>query len=623
MAYICEQELMAIYKALEPKLRASGIQTEVALVRDYLLKLALSDNGSKLGKLVIDYSPKKQAHSYRKDSDLSEDQFVRILGILGAEVPQKARAEISSAQKAKSNDPSATPKSKTVELSAYKDTSGIRHQAYVDGSFIQGSVGYGAVILEDQQVVAEIFGSVDSPDAFQSRQVGGEIQAVIEVLEWCKKKCVKEIAIFYDFQNIEKWATGQYRANTPMTMAYKQYIDQCPVAITWVKVQSHTGVALNDKADELAKKGALQLGQMSLQDIAVSKTLLDIAPPKSFYGWIIYNASLMTPKFMEQVEWFKRKASEQKMELVPLRNDQIGAAIVNGSSTLIISNAINDNLTGGNLARSSLTGASMIGGDLSVVNLDGDNLIGGNQIGGELLKKPDFVLFWDKDVRLARQLERLGLRLFNKAQTISVCDDKTLTHQVLADQSIPMPKTIFAPLVFPHLTVDEEGFIALIEKELTYPMVVKEAFGSFGAQVYLAKNRQELCDLRKKLLTVPHLYQEYIRTSHGRDVRLQVVGNEVVASMLRTSDTDFRANISAGGHMMQFLPPKSFQELAVKAAQAVGADFAGVDILFGEDEKPILCEINSNAHMKNIYECTGMDVAERIIRYIKAKVSGA
>ena len=52
----------------------------------------------------------------------------------------------------------------------------------------------------------------------------------------------------------------------------------------------------------------------------------------------------------------------------------------------------------------------------------------------------------------------------------------------------------------------------------------------------------------------------------------------------------------------------------------VRADFAGVDMLFDEDGSPILCEINSNAHMKNIYECTGVDVVEHIIRYIKGKL---
>ncbi len=557
MAYICEQELLNYYNDLEPLLTSQGLFSEIVLVRDYLLKIKISENGTALGKLIIDYSPKKRSYGFRKDSDLSEDQFSRILSFMGEVPPEKEKPS-----------PKANP-TKNIEIPVAKDVSGILCHAYVDGSFIDGCVGYGAVILEQGTVVAEISGAVDTPDAFSSRQVGGEIQAVIEVLEWCKQKDVTEIAIFYDFQNIEKWATGEYRTNTPMTQAYKQYIDACMVKITWVKVESHTGVALNDKADELAKQGARQGVKQQPGQIS----LFDEVPQKALTGWIIYNGSLMTPKFMEQVEWFVKAAQQNDILLMPYRNDELVAAVL-GSQL-------------------SLYGPS---------------------------DKPDFVIFWDKDVRLARQLEYMGFKLFNGAEAIALCDDKILTHQVLANHHIPMPKTIFSPLVFPGCPVDESLFIGKIEEVLSYPMVVKEAFGSFGAQVYMAQNRDELLNLRKRLISVPHIYQEYIKSSHGRDVRLQVVGDEVVAAMLRTSDTDFRANITAGGRMAAFTPPQTFTDMAVKAAKLLGAHFAGVDILFGENENPILCEVNSNAHMKNIYDCTGVDVPERIIGYIKSQL---
>ena len=68
--------------------------------------------------------------------------------------------------------------------------------------------------------------------------------------------------------------------------------------------------------------------------------------------------------------------------------------------------------------------------------------------------------------------------------------------------------------------------------------------------------------------------------------------------------------------MVPFEPPKSFIDLAVKAVKLVGADFAGVDLLFGENDEPVLIEINSNAHMKNIFTCTGIDVADIIVKHI-------
>ncbi len=246
MSYICEEELISIYNSLEPIFLSSGLEPEIALVRDYLLKIKVSEKDKVLGKLIIDYSPKKQAHNYRRDSDLTEEQFTRIIALLGQsdKLKERSNSEMKSSDKQKSNVPD-------IVVSTL-------YYAYVDGSFIEGCTGYGAVILKEGVIVAELSGKVDTPEAFNSRQVGGEIQAVIETLEWCKKENIKEITIFYDFQNIEKWATGKFRTNTLMTQAYKEYIDNCNISIVWYKVESHTGIELNEMADMLAKKGARQ-----------------------------------------------------------------------------------------------------------------------------------------------------------------------------------------------------------------------------------------------------------------------------------------------------------------------------------------------------------------------------
>ena len=243
MSYICEKELLTIYDSLSQRLTETGLEHEVALTRDYLLKIQISENDNKLGKLIIDYSPKRQNHNFRKDSDLSEDQFKRILNLLGEEGRVKEKKPSAKKDK-KQNVPINII---DVNTSYY---------AYVDGSFIDGAIGYGAVILKDGHIIQELSGKVDSEEAIESRQVGGEIQAVIEVLDWCKNEGVDEITILYDFRNIEMWAIGKYKTNTPMTRAYKEYIDNCKISIIWCKVDSHTGISLNDRADELAKMGA-------------------------------------------------------------------------------------------------------------------------------------------------------------------------------------------------------------------------------------------------------------------------------------------------------------------------------------------------------------------------------
>ena len=92
--------------------------------------------------------------------------------------------------------------------------------------------------------------------------------------------------------------------------------------------------------------------------------------------------------------------------------------------------------------------------------------------------------------------------------------------------------------------------------------------------------------------------------------------------MYRYSENgDFRANLSNGGKMKPYQPSKEEKALAVRACETLGADFAGVDLLFG-DKGPLVCEVNSNAHFKNIYDCTGVDTAERILCYLAGKAAG-
>lgn len=234
----------------------------------------------------------------------------------------------------------------------------------------------------------------------------------------------------------------------------------------------------------------------------------------------------------------------------------------------------------------------------------------------EILKqRPDFVLFWDKDIVLGNYLESQGIPLYNSVDAIRLCDDKRLTHIALMREGIPSPRTIMAPMTYPNIGFTNHDFFEQVERELSYPFVVKEAFGSFGEQVYLVRDRKELQQRIQGTSTTELLFQEYIPESRGRDVRLQVVGDRVVASMYRYSDTDFRANVTAGGKMKNYTPSKEESSLALRAARAVGAAFAGVDLLFGA-EGPLVCEVNSNAHFKNIQTCTGVPVAEEIIQYI-------
>lgn len=234
----------------------------------------------------------------------------------------------------------------------------------------------------------------------------------------------------------------------------------------------------------------------------------------------------------------------------------------------------------------------------------------------------DFILFYDKDILLAKMLEDSGFKVFNSALSIFNCDNKCFTYNVLQNANINIPKTFVAPKTFENLGYNNIEYIDEITKIIEYPLVLKEAYGSFGRQVYLINNRNELLEKIKELKSKEFLLQEFISNSSGRDVRINIVNNKVVASMLRYSVTgDFRSNITNGGHMKQITPLNSQIEEALKAVKALKLDFAGVDVLFGENNKPIICEVNSNPHFKSVFDCTGVDLSYEILKYIKEKLT--
>ncbi|MBQ4448076.1 MAG: RimK family alpha-L-glutamate ligase [Clostridia bacterium] len=230
-------------------------------------------------------------------------------------------------------------------------------------------------------------------------------------------------------------------------------------------------------------------------------------------------------------------------------------------------------------------------------------------------EKPDFVLFYDKDIRLAAELEQRGMRLFNSSRAIELCDDKALTHAALKG-AVPMPLTYSAPFTYENVGYTELSFAERFAEALGFPLVIKEVCGSFGQQVYLAHSMEEVGRILRSVGGRRVIFQRFIKESAGRDLRLNVVGGKVIAAMERTSGSgDFRANITIGGSMRKHTPTPAEEAIAIRAAELLGLDFCGADLI-GSENGPLLIEVNSNAHFKSIYDCTGVNAADEIIAHI-------
>lgn len=231
-------------------------------------------------------------------------------------------------------------------------------------------------------------------------------------------------------------------------------------------------------------------------------------------------------------------------------------------------------------------------------------------------EKPDFVIFLDKDILLAQFLKNQGIPVFNDPDVIETCDNKAKQYIQLAKAGIPMPHTIVAPKVYPNFTIENSGYFERVLDMLGLPMIIKEGHGSFGMKVYLIENTEQFFEKVDSLRGVDFVFQQFIASSKGRDIRVNTIGDEVVAAMYRHSETDFRANITNGGTAEKVTLTDAQRDIAIRAARAVGADFAGVDLLFGENDEPIVCEVNAASHIRNIYNVTGINVGDQFVAHI-------
>jgi len=246
------------------------------------------------------------------------------------------------------------------------------------------------------------------------------------------------------------------------------------------------------------------------------------------------------------------------------------------------------------------------------------DIASGKTIANETL--PPFAIFWDKDVRLAKTLEAAGMKLFNSASAIELCDDKSLTHIALMNR-VPQPKTVLIPLTFPRVGYTDCAFLEKIADYLGFPLVIKQCFGSFGAGVYLAGNMEEAKAALMKTAGGAAIAQQYIASSFARDIRAYIVGDKVAAAMLRHNESgDFRANVAQGGKADAYALNEAQAALAVKTAQILGCTFAGVDLLFGENGEMTVCEVNSNAHFAGISAATGVNIADKIIEAVAQRI---
>jgi gamma-F420-2:alpha-L-glutamate ligase len=240
---------------------------------------------------------------------------------------------------------------------------------------------------------------------------------------------------------------------------------------------------------------------------------------------------------------------------------------------------------------------------------------------GEVVSLPDFLLprmgagTTYFGLAVIRHLERLGVHTFNSSQSIDTVKDKLFSQQILAENNIPVPKTMLA-----KYPID----VNLIEKYLGFPLVVKTLSGSLGQGVFLSENKSKFNDLMELIHATNSnlniILQEFIESSQGRDLRVFVIGGRPIACIERTSaDDNFKANFSRGGKVRQYEMGSEIKWLATETARLFGLDIAGIDLLFDGNHFKI-CEANSSPGFRGIESCCDIDIADEIYKFISVRL---
>lgn len=141
--------------------------------------------------------------------------------------------------------------------------------AYVDGSYSHELLRYsfGCIILTPQGKEYRYCGSGDNPDSLAIRNVAGEMLGAMYAVRWAMKNGYPSIELHYDYEGIEKWVTGVWKAKMNLTQKYADYMRRCAgkVKLTFTKVAAHTGDYYNEEADALAKEGLV--GELGIPDV--------------------------------------------------------------------------------------------------------------------------------------------------------------------------------------------------------------------------------------------------------------------------------------------------------------------------------------------------------------------
>jgi ribosomal protein S6--L-glutamate ligase len=216
---------------------------------------------------------------------------------------------------------------------------------------------------------------------------------------------------------------------------------------------------------------------------------------------------------------------------------------------------------------------------------------------------------------VVKQFELLGIPVLNKSSAIALARDKFMSAQHLTEQGIDVPITV--------MIRNPEDIDTALRIVGGPPVILKLIEGAQGIGVILAESRDSIESTINAFFSLGQniILQQFVSESKGRDIRILVVGDKVVAAMHRVAKAgEFRTNIHRGGQGEKIDLPELYKDIALHAVKTIGLDIAGVDII--ESSKgPKVLEVNPSPGIEGLEKANKLDIAKDIISYAEVFIA--
>lgn len=226
--------------------------------------------------------------------------------------------------------------------------------------------------------------------------------------------------------------------------------------------------------------------------------------------------------------------------------------------------------------------------------------------GEKELKTPDFVINRSRESIIGSHFELMGCKVLNSSYVTEICNNKAKTHQIVNSKGINSVKTLLC----------NKRYFSANNINLNFPIILKSLSGHGGNEVYKINNSDELNKQISILNNDGFILQEMC-SNPGIDIRVFVIGKEIVAAVKRYSSKSFKSNFSLGGEAEAYYLNPNELSIVNKIINLFDFDFAGIDFILDKNGNFLFNEIEDVVGCRTLYKNYNIDVVKKYLEHIK------